>query len=543
MKKNRKAVMFAACFIGFFPSLVSLSAECNKTTAFVLRGQPDVNHQVSQFVRASEGATLSTTDSEGNSYQLVIPPNALYADLIIKLTPASYTGLPGATKHIGVDISPAGTGLFGFARLKIQGPGLDNKHAYYFQTQGDAKELQATPALPSMDSDEILLSHFSGATLAIGSPELDAAVHDGVFDNSISWYTWQRDIVTQDYRNGRIDKLTYDAKMEIIERKCAEIKDEYIQKEIKKAQDAADGAIDRLKDHVQDPNPADTQAFVDDINIVINFMRTEELLGRDSSEYGDALAKVIKEFYKNLYANCDNQVYDAKTILKLERARQLFGGDDTDYNTEKCMGKRMYSIRGEYVYRLKSKPGAGVERYIDNVTDSFSVMLEAKYDMQKLNSFTPQIAEFSSPHTTAENIYDNPIGGGEGCLLTQQPMGEHEVFDLETSKSKTSGFYKPAFDFPPDVVLPPDVPRHVDASGNISVELVGLGRKLGWKFSTNDPDHCTENDRKPSIAEYSMNFNIDITKFPKTGTRIVDNQRYETDTEIGGWVFTYERAQ
>jgi len=112
-----------------------------------------------------EGGTLSATGSDGTTYTLEIPSDALLNETTIRMIPAaSVSDLPfGGERTYAVQLEPEGLFFNNFATLTIVPPQkLPVDQQIFFGYKADGQEL--TLAAPVMGSTEIKLQllHFSG---------------------------------------------------------------------------------------------------------------------------------------------------------------------------------------------------------------------------------------------------------------------------------------------------------------------------------------------------------------------------------------------
>jgi hypothetical protein len=127
-----------------------------------------VSLETAQSVEATipvEGGTLSATGSDGTTYTLEIPSDALLTETTIKMTPAaSVSDLPfGGQQTYAVQLEPEGLFFNNFATLTIvPSQELPVDQQIFFGYKADGQEL--TLAAPVVDSTEIKLQllHFSG---------------------------------------------------------------------------------------------------------------------------------------------------------------------------------------------------------------------------------------------------------------------------------------------------------------------------------------------------------------------------------------------
>jgi hypothetical protein len=506
-----------------------------------LSGVQDKTHQVTSLIKAEIGGTLETTDTDGNYYKLIIPKNALSRDLEISLIPLKITGLVGETKHIGVDISPAGTKLFPFANLIIHPKDFDMKNAYWFETTGNVRRIKATPAFSYDGAEGVLLTHFSGGTIASGTSMTSASLNGGVSDNSASWYKWQQSIVEQDFKNGKIDSTTRDAKMNIINERLAELAQQKISNLIEDTKIELDKAIDRLKNSANDPDLKMTKDFLDRVRDVFILARQLELFGVHHLDLS-VVQKYFDKYAGAIYKNCAKESYDSDTIRGLERLRILTGGEEETFDLTPCLFKtRKFLLTGEYISKkLVKEESPSID--LDNILDRFSVQFEVSHSIKEASPLYIAVLNTEDKQATYDLKYESTYIEGEGCEITQSPVGVLDVFSLSLNDIKMAGFFIPELNYPDNFPLPPNTPRHKDAFAQLDIELKGLSTNIGWIFKSDHPS-CKEPDIAPSSDSKNFHFRIDPTKYLSVGAKTVEDHVKKTASLIEGWTFTIERQE
>jgi len=125
-----------------------------------------------------EGGTLTATGSDGTSFILTVPANALVEPTEITMTPLmSMTGLlAGDTLLAGVQLGPEGLALYDLATLEIKTPGYEaHESEIGLAYAGDGQQLHAHPLDLDTSTLRMHLSHFSGAGAARGSAAIAEA--------------------------------------------------------------------------------------------------------------------------------------------------------------------------------------------------------------------------------------------------------------------------------------------------------------------------------------------------------------------------------
>ena len=142
----------------------------------------DAERAVEQVVPLT-GGVVTATGSDGSTYILEIPPDALPEETTIGLTPAvAVDGLPpgaggprGAT--YAVQMSPDGLSLLNFATLTIvPAAPLAPREQVAFGYRGDGKDVIAAAVVVDSPEIKIRVLHFSGAGVTGGgSADVDPA--------------------------------------------------------------------------------------------------------------------------------------------------------------------------------------------------------------------------------------------------------------------------------------------------------------------------------------------------------------------------------
>lgn len=508
-----------------------------------LKGTPDVENSASILIKADSGGVLEAKDRAGNLFRLTIPAKALLMDTVVQLQPITLSGVSGEANHIGVEIEPAGTLLYDLAYLEIiPNSDFENKKfasTFWLETIGSVASILARPGVVLQNGSKgIYLTHFSGASMVSGGNDLSSTMENtGVIEGNYDWYVWMRNKINQDFVSGKIDKITYNTKVEILARRSEAALKKHAQEESDKIQKKIDEATKRAEEMTADPDITGTEKFINEINIITTGMRVRALLGYDNGDNG--AFKLIQTYIQKLYANCTKSPYGVKTTLALERLRVISGGNESEFDISKCFENEvLLQIHGEYQYRRKSevKPLRGV----NNVSDEFIINLLVRYS-PKSNGASPTISAFESPKTKYQTEFETHFEEGEGCTGTQYPLGQYEVFE-PNKVTRLEASYIPAMDFPPEFPLPPDMPRHQDAKGFVNISITGFTRSLGWKLSANE-ESCQLKDLPPAVNNINMDFNFDFAKLQKVGDKIIEDRHQETTDETEGWILTYTKMK
>ena len=310
-------------------------------TPFDLRGVLESGSSVTSKVRATQGATLTATAGDGTVYRLTIPPRALPIDTLITITPLTQiSGVPGQTRHYGVDISPAGTRLLEFAKLEVIPKSELAKPTYWLEHKGPPHQLAGRPAFPLRKGSGMLLSHFSGGSVLSGSPETTRAMHpetaSGVTDRngSTSWLEWQRNIVEQDYQQGRIDQITHDTKMAIIVDRLRESTTSDLVDQLTRAQEHAREMSGESDGIAARGRLADLDALSERLAAGINADRLAQFIGLPSTFNP---LKPLVTYVAAVVSKCGTQPVPPKLLISLAKQSALLGAQISGQDLARCL--------------------------------------------------------------------------------------------------------------------------------------------------------------------------------------------------------------
>ncbi|HBX69389.1 MAG TPA: hypothetical protein DEH25_08390 [Chloroflexi bacterium] len=129
----------------------------------------DSAHEAEAII-GPEGGSLSVSGTDGTSYKLDIPPDALATETLIRMIPTSMIeGMPFGSEQYAVQFQPEGLQFYDFAILTITpAQELPIDQQIFFGYQGEGENLVLAP--PVVDSHEIKiqLDHFSGYGVSKG---------------------------------------------------------------------------------------------------------------------------------------------------------------------------------------------------------------------------------------------------------------------------------------------------------------------------------------------------------------------------------------
>jgi hypothetical protein len=303
---------------------------------FALAGAAETSRAVTARIEAEDGGVIEATNAAGDRFRLTIPADALYHDATITLTPLAGAGLEGAEQTFAVKMEPKGLQFFDPATLTIDPAGPMMGEVWWFESlEGRAGALR--PGLVAKGGTGLLVWHFSEGAAASG-PGLGAAVQArGVSDapGSSSWLEWQRNVTQQQYEAGKIDKITYDKKIEIIQERLSEQKSQEL---FKKLSDGYDKAIKTAEDAVpiaEKGDLKDLETLADAIRPLLSAARQCQLLGVQGCSDSSLPFKIMMTFRDAIIRDCGKKGYGADNattvvMLGLERQAQLFGAEDHD---------------------------------------------------------------------------------------------------------------------------------------------------------------------------------------------------------------------
>ncbi len=131
----------------------------------------DPSRAVTELVPTS-GGTISTVGSDGSTFTLEIPPDALLSAEMVTLTPvSSIQGIPlSGGLAAGVHVEPEGLALYETATLTIvPAAPVARDQAITFSYQGEGAEFFLAPALPLGSQIKLPVLHFTGYGIGRGT--------------------------------------------------------------------------------------------------------------------------------------------------------------------------------------------------------------------------------------------------------------------------------------------------------------------------------------------------------------------------------------
>jgi len=131
--------------------------------------EADASRSVMDWITAEAGGSLSTTADDGTVFTLVIPPDSLFVDELVTMTPVRAVGsFPFAGGLVGgVDIQPSGIPLLGGATLSIHtSPPVALSEETPVAWNGSGEDFYLFPPSPTAGDLQLDISHLGGYGLA-----------------------------------------------------------------------------------------------------------------------------------------------------------------------------------------------------------------------------------------------------------------------------------------------------------------------------------------------------------------------------------------
>jgi hypothetical protein len=151
-------------------------ASVGDTSAFrggdAITVQSDSARAVSGPISAADGGSLSVTAANGTVFTLNVPPNSLYVDETVTMTPVSSVGqFPFAGGLVaGVDIQPAGVPLLEGATLSIHTPApVARSEETPVAWNGSGEDFYLVPPWPTSGDLRLEIFHLGGYGVARGT--------------------------------------------------------------------------------------------------------------------------------------------------------------------------------------------------------------------------------------------------------------------------------------------------------------------------------------------------------------------------------------
>lgn len=244
----------------------------------------DAERAVEQLVPIT-GGVVTATGSDGTTYALDIPPDALPVETTIGLTPTvTVDGLPpgaggprGAT--YAVQMSPEGLSLLNFATLTIvPAAQIAPNEQVAFGYRGDGKDVIAAAVVVDSPEIKIRVLHFSGAGVTGGgSGDVDPTYIALGSDAERRFESTINELIQAE----RQRQLRNEAGEESLVKQIGEVLDQFEAEVVKERVRAASDSCDAGKAAVQ---------------TVLTLQRTRQLLGLEGSDTSSAdLADVLNK--------------------------------------------------------------------------------------------------------------------------------------------------------------------------------------------------------------------------------------------------------
>ena len=131
-------------------------------------------------VTLADGGTVSAEAADGTTFELVVPPQAVAEDTLIRLTPLTDVAVEGlgSDSHgpvYAVLLEPEGLQLFALARLTITpAEPIPVEDQLAFEAAGDGTDVQLALIDPASEPAVLLLEHFSKGGLGQFTPQQQA---------------------------------------------------------------------------------------------------------------------------------------------------------------------------------------------------------------------------------------------------------------------------------------------------------------------------------------------------------------------------------
>jgi hypothetical protein len=329
--------------------------------------------------------------------------------------------------------------------------------------------------------------------------------------------------------------------MNIINEKLADLAQKQLNRSAEETQTELDKALDRLKESANDPDLKSTKEFLERLRKTFVLARQLALLGINALNM-----KAVQEYFDKyagaIYKNCAKESYDVNTIRGLERLRLLLGGEENKFEMTPCLIKTSkFILTGEYISKkLVKEENPSID--LDNILDRFSVQFQVSHSIKEQGPLDIEVLNTEDKQATYDLKYESTYTEGEGCEITQSPVGVLDVFSLSPNDIKMTGFFIPELNYPDNFPLPPNTPRHKDAFAQLDIELKGLSTNIGWIFKSDHPS-CKLPNIAPSTGSKSFHFRIDPIKYLSVGAKTIENHVKKTETLEEGWTFTIERLE
>jgi hypothetical protein len=251
-------------------------------------------------VTLEEGGTVTATASDGTTFELVVPPQAVPGDTEITLTPLSDMAGIDADAMQGVLLEPDGLEFHELARLTITpAEPIPPESQLMFEAAGDGENPTLALVDPTSEDIVILLDHFSVAGIATASEAQQARMLEKSAANAEARLSAQvrAQIGAERYRQltGTGDEESGGAVVrDALEAIAAEFQREVLDK--RKA--AAEESCRALRQYVR---------------TVIAWERQWQLAGVDESEEAASMARVVDavEYAQARHDECQDEAIAA----------------------------------------------------------------------------------------------------------------------------------------------------------------------------------------------------------------------------------------
>lgn len=254
-----------------------------------LRFSEDKAAAAESTVTLAAGGTISATASDGTTFELTVPPNAVPEDTLITLTPLeNVEGLGDGPVH-AVQLQPEGLELYEWGRLTITpATPIAVENQLMFEAVGDGTNAQPALIDPAAEPIVLLLEHFSIGGVGSTSNEQRAVFLAKSAANS---ETRINGLIRDRIQAERMRQLTGTSETD----EGLDLSDligEYQREVIDKLRQAAEGSCNHLSNYLKK---------------VIGFERQVQLLGAGEEQESQARLAEAAAFASSRYEACEKK--------------------------------------------------------------------------------------------------------------------------------------------------------------------------------------------------------------------------------------------
>ncbi len=264
-------------------------------------------------ITLAAGGTVTAKAGDGSTFTLTVPPGAVDADTVVKMTPLTdVKGFATTAPFVAVRLDPDGTQFAQPAKLEITSPSAAPiKEQFLFQAAHDGTGVASAAVDPSSTAIVMYLSHFSIAG--------ETGVNDSTMDQLVGVKLAD---VLGDLQKREQDTLQRARQQQLL----GTAESGGIPPQILEARQAVDVVIALAVSNF----PTRCSTAGDLIKFVIGHERQGQMLGQtdDNAGFWDAAQKAFPVCEKEAIRSCKNK-HDPGILLKFwigwERQRQLVG--------------------------------------------------------------------------------------------------------------------------------------------------------------------------------------------------------------------------